>query len=78
MVFFKQWLPLEKWIRRAKKTNQDITGFSVLTRWIASTSWLHAGMQPRCILVILVISDHSLIFRVIIPDAVFIQLSSWG
>jgi hypothetical protein len=36
------------------------------------------AMQPRCILVILVILDHSLIFRVIIPDVVWIQLSSWG
>jgi hypothetical protein len=35
-------------------------------------------MQPRCILDILVILDHSLIFRVIIPEVVFIQLSSWG
>ena len=35
-------------------------------------------MQPRCILVILVILDQSLIFRVIIPDVVLIQLSSWG
>jgi hypothetical protein len=37
---------------------------------------LHA-MQPPCILVILVILDHSLIFRVIIPDVVLMQLSSW-
>jgi len=35
-------------------------------------------MQPQCILVILVILDHSLIFRVIIPEVVFIQLFSWG
>jgi len=35
-------------------------------------------MQPRCILVILVILDHSLIFRVIIPEVVLIQMSSWG
>jgi len=35
-------------------------------------------MQPRSILAILVILDHSLIFGVIIPDAVLIQLSSWG
>jgi len=27
-------------------------------------------MQPRCILVILLISDHSLIFGVIIPEVV--------
>jgi len=33
-------------------------------------------LQPRCILAILVILDHSLIFRVIIPEVVFIQLSS--
>jgi len=32
MLFLKQWLPLEKWLRRTKKTNQDIIGFSVLTR----------------------------------------------
>jgi len=35
-------------------------------------------MQPRCTLVILVILDHSLIFGVIIPEVVFIQMSSWG
>ena len=35
-------------------------------------------MQSRCFLVIVVILDHSLIFRVIIPEVVFIQLSSWG
>ena len=38
---------------------------------------IHRGcMQPRCILVILVILDHSFIFRVIIPNVVLIQLSS--
>jgi hypothetical protein len=31
LVFLKRWLPLEKWLRRAKKTNQDIIGFTVLT-----------------------------------------------
>jgi hypothetical protein len=36
-----------------------------------------AALQPPCILVILVILDHSLIFRVIIPD-VLIQLSFRG
>ena len=35
-------------------------------------------MKPRCILIILVILDHSLIFRVIIPEVVFIKLSSCG
>jgi len=35
-------------------------------------------MQPQCIVVILVILDHSLIFRVIIQEVVFIQLFSWG
>jgi hypothetical protein len=35
-------------------------------------------LQPRCILVIWVILDHSLIFRVIMPDVVLIQLSSRG
>ena len=35
-------------------------------------------MQLRCILVILVILHQSLVFRVIIPEAVLIQLSSWG
>jgi len=34
-------------------------------------------MQLQYIIVILVILDHSLIFRVIVPD-VLIQLSSWG
>jgi len=34
--------------------------------------------QPQCIAVILVILDNSLVFRVIIPDVVSIQLSSWG
>jgi len=33
-------------------------------------------MQPQCIVVILVILDHSLIFRVIIQEVVFIQLFS--
>jgi hypothetical protein len=37
-----------------------------------------SAMQPRCILIILVILDHSVIFRVIIPEVVLIQLSSWG
>jgi hypothetical protein len=37
-----------------------------------------SALQPQCIIVILVILDHSLIFRVIIPEVVFIQLSSWG
>ena len=31
---------------------------------------------PRCILVILVVLDHSVIFKVIIPDVVLIRLSS--
>jgi hypothetical protein len=35
-------------------------------------------MQPPCILVILVILDHSLVSRVIIPEVVLIQLSFWG
>ena len=35
-------------------------------------------MQPRCILTILVILDHSLIFRVIIPEVVLILLFSRG
>ena len=28
MVFLKQWLPLERKLKRVKKTNQDILGFS--------------------------------------------------
>jgi len=50
-----------------------------ISEWsnITKITRIHRGcMQPRCILVILVILDHSLIFRVIIPEVVFTQLSS--
>jgi hypothetical protein len=33
-------------------------------------------LQPRCIPAILVILDHSLVFRLIIPEVVLIKLSS--
>jgi len=35
-------------------------------------------MKLHCVLAILVILDHSIVFRVIIPEVVLIQLSSWG
>jgi len=41
-----------------------------------TNSGMITAMQPRCNPIILVILDHSLIFRVIIPEVVFIQLSS--
>jgi hypothetical protein len=51
---------------------------SSLTRIYKITRMHRVCMQPWYILVILVILDHPFIFRVIIPDVVLIQLSSWG
>ena len=34
-------------------------------------------MRLRCVLAILVILDHTIVFRLIIPEVVLIQLSSW-
>ena len=63
-----------------RRTNCMNTTSGIITlkisEWskITKITRIHRGwMQPRCILVILVILDHSLIFRVIIPDVVFIQ-----
>jgi hypothetical protein len=50
-----------------------------ISEWskITKITRIHRGcIEVRCILVILVILDHSLIFRVNIPEVLFIQLSS--
>jgi len=61
-------------------TTSDIITLKI-SEWskITKITRIYRGcMQPRYILVILVMLGHSLIFRVIMSEVVLIQLSSWG
>jgi hypothetical protein len=52
--------------------------WSKITKIARTHRNLIVTIKIRCVLAILVILNHSVVFRVIIPEVVLIQLSSWG